>query len=177
MGGTPIPGLDGCYALILGLDRGYPIQLMGIPPSRSGPKTGPNGGVPPSRTALGTAPIQDWIWTPPSPHWEQHNEHLLRSRRYASRIHAGGLLCCFVHWQMQTWKTAKKVFLYERKRHAACHIAALSLDLPMGVGVPLSSPDREVPLCNPVGVWTDRQPENITFPYPSDAGGNNLNGF
>ena len=65
-----------------------PLQdWLGYPPP-----LGPNG-VPPSRTGWGI-PHPDLDWPPP-PHQEteQHSEHLLHGRQYASCVNAGGLSC------------------------------------------------------------------------------------
>ena len=91
---------------------GYPILLMGgTPPFRPG--MGGFLGYPPSKIGWGT-PIQTWDGgtpgTPPhrrldgvppcpdlgqggTPPPNQQNEHLLRGRRCASCVHAGGLSC------------------------------------------------------------------------------------
>ena len=73
--------------------RGYPISShgwgtpspihdwMGYPP-------------PPIHDWMGTpSPIHDWMGYPPCQEADQQSEHLLRSRRCASCVHAGGLFC------------------------------------------------------------------------------------
>ena len=125
--GYPIPDLDRGYP-IPGLDRGYPIPGLdrGVPPSQVWmgvfpipgldvgglPRVPPWPGldwIPPpppgldgvpllTMTGWGTPP-HGWMGYPPSP-LEQHSEHLLCGRRYASCVHAGGLSCShlFLCW-------------------------------------------------------------------------------
>ena len=55
------------------------------------------GGTPLAKTGWGTSyPGLDGVTPPPPPiRRQQHSEHLLRSRWYASCVHAGGLSCFF----------------------------------------------------------------------------------
>ena len=62
---------------------GFPsLRLDGVPPFQDWM------GYPPIQTGWGTHPVQDWIEYP-HPHQEtdQHSEHLLCSRWYASGVH------------------------------------------------------------------------------------------
>ena len=71
------------------------------------PIPGPDGGggntlgYPPSRTGWGTPPHPglDGVFPPPRrQEIEQHSEHLLRGRRYASCLPAGGLSCLSIYF-------------------------------------------------------------------------------
>ena len=72
-----------------------------IPDPGSGVPQVQVGGVPYPGGGGGITPSQAWV--PPSPHpgldrvppirRQQHGEHLVRSGRYASCVHAGGLSC------------------------------------------------------------------------------------
>ena len=63
----------------------------------------------------------------------------------------------------QSFYPVQKVLLHERKRHTACRVASARYAAPVQTwdGV-LTNPRK----CE--------QTENITFPHPSDAGGNNV---
>ena len=83
-GGTPFQVWGGTPSHVWG---GIPSQVWGVPHLWGYPMMGvPHlGGYPMS----GGYPI-----TRPPPHCtEQHSKHLLRGRRCASCVHAGGLLC------------------------------------------------------------------------------------
>ena len=59
----------------------------GVPPSQ-------DGGYPlPMRLDEGTCPIELDGGTPSSRETEQHSRYLLRGKRYAACVHAGGLSC------------------------------------------------------------------------------------
>ena len=114
LGGVPHPGLDAGGGLPWpGLDwGGYPGQVLmvgGVP--WVSPQLGLDhgeGGTPTIKTWLGYPPTPGWAtpWTwdgvpPPRPGMgyhplptrQQHSEHFLCGRRYASCVHAGGLSC------------------------------------------------------------------------------------
>ena len=82
-GGTPFPGLDGGTPPLPGPGKGYSLML------------GPGKGVPPTWTWEGVPPCPDL--GPGRGGWyhqlEEHSVYLLRSWRYASCVHAGGLSC------------------------------------------------------------------------------------
>ena len=88
----PPSGLDGDTPPPLGLHWGYP-PILGLDGVTSGLDGGPPIGngwrIPPP-------PNQDWMSYPPPPHppmsADQETEQL-RSRRYVSCVHAGGLSC------------------------------------------------------------------------------------
>ena len=82
LGGYPISGGGGQYPM----SGGYPIS-RGVPHIWGGTPC-PGGGYPMSR---GT-PCPH-LCPPPPNCTEQHSEHLLRGRRCASCVHAGGLSC------------------------------------------------------------------------------------
>ena len=80
-----VPPVQVTFHVRMGEGTSNPGQVQGQDGGRSGPRSGQ---VP---------TFQDWTeWGPPPlPHQEteQHKEHLLRGRRYASWVHTGGLSC------------------------------------------------------------------------------------
>ena len=106
------------------LDRGHPIQLMGVPPSQvwmGGVPHPTDGGYPLPRSGLGVLHPADRGYPFPGggyPTWEgvplaggpptsrgypppdQHSVYLLRGRRCASCVHAGGLSCLPFRWKV-----------------------------------------------------------------------------
>ena len=76
-GGYPVPGLDGGTPSQV-WTGGYPILLMGVTPIQDQDRGPRLDGVPP--------PL-------PNHETDQQSKHLLRVRRYASCVHAGGLSC------------------------------------------------------------------------------------
>ena len=165
--GVPQPGLDGWEVPQPGLDGGgYPSQvwmvggtwstlpsqvwMVGGVPSVP-PWPGLDGArvprVPPSPWLDGYSPHppphHDWMGYPPPPH--QHSKHLLRSRRYASCVHAGGLSCIlftiyFHNWQPFEAQIFITVTVLECPITNYCDSAVLQLNLCPG----LHGPNTEV---------------------------------
>ena len=96
--------LTGGYPILLTGGAPHPADRRGVPCPRSGQRGSP------SKIRTGGTPCQNWMgyprsWhpgldgvtRPPSPHQEtdQHSEHLLRGRQYASCVHTGLLSCLF----------------------------------------------------------------------------------
>ena len=87
------PHLDLGWGTFLDLGWGMPLSRTGWGTSPPGPGMGyPPPNPPPSRTGWGTLHL-GWGNPPPHQETEQHSEHLLSGRRYASCVHAGGLSC------------------------------------------------------------------------------------
>ena len=94
-GGYPISGLGGGYP-ISGLGRGMcHLSSGGYPMSGGFPMSGGEG-----------YPIS----APPLHCTEQHSEHLLRGRRCASCVHAGGLSCLRISIDLRSsYRVAAKI--------------------------------------------------------------------
>ena len=111
VGGYPIPGPGGGYPIQL-MDGGYPIPgpvggtlsqvQVGVPHPADGwgspqPSSQWGGALYPLSKIGWDTPIQDWMgYPPPRQETDQQSEHMLRSGRYASCVHTGGLSCYFV---------------------------------------------------------------------------------
>ena len=109
--GYPIPGLDGVppppdlgwgtprpgTGYPPGLGMGSPLDLRQVPPLDLGQGTPPRPGMGYLPGPGTGSPPRPGMGYPPS----QHSEHLLRGRRYASCVLAGGVSCfshCFSEW-------------------------------------------------------------------------------
>ena len=98
--GAPVRTVWGKPPPLSGLDGGTPVRTgwgKSSTPIRTGWVISPSRigwGYLLVRTGWGYLPYWDWIgFPPPSLETPQQGEHLLRSRRYASCVHAGGLSC------------------------------------------------------------------------------------
>ena len=86
--GTPFPGREGGITFPGG--GGYYLPRQGVLPSQTGGYYLPRQGVLPSQVGGTTFPGRGY----PLP--EQHSVYLLRGGRYASCVHAGGLVSEYI---------------------------------------------------------------------------------